>query len=171
MNEIKNFQVIIKIFLLPEFKILPLKMILPGVTTFTQNDTVSALLEKAKMADNIEILGQVTQEELKNYYQKAKLFIFPSFHESFGFPPLEAMACGTPVIVSNVTALPEVCGDAVLYIDPSSIVDITEKLQLLLSDSVLRDSYSTKGLEHIKPYTWEKTAKAHLKIFKEVEEK
>jgi glycosyltransferase involved in cell wall biosynthesis len=146
-------------------------MILPGVSTFTQNDTVTTLLSKAQKAKNIKIIDQVTQEELKNYYQKAKLFVFPSFHESFGFPPLEAMACGTPVIVSNVTALPEVCGDAALYVNPHSITDITEKLQLLLSDEALRKSYRAKGLEHVKQYTWERAARAHLNIFKEVDVK
>ncbi len=171
MNEIKNFQTVIEIFLMPEFKETPLKMILLGVSTFTQNDTVVVLLGKAKTAENIEIIDQVSQNELKNYYQQAKLFIFPSFHESFGFPPLEAMACGTPVIVSNTTALPEVCGDAALYIDPYSIEDIIEKLLLLLSDRSLREFYRVKGLEHIKQYTWERAAQAHLKIFNEVLQK
>ena len=168
MNEIKNFQTVIKIFLLPEFKMVPLKMILPGISTFTQNNTIIELLKKAKKAKNINIIDNITQEALKNYYQAAKIFLFPSFHESFGFPPLEAMASGTPVIVSNTTALSEVCGDAALYVNPYSVEDIIEKLQLLLSDNLLRESYRYKGLEHIRQYTWDKAAKAHLKIFNKV---
>ncbi len=164
MNEIKNFQAVIKIFLLPEFKTIPLKMILPGVSTFTQNDTVTALLSKAQKAENIEIIDQVTQEELKTYYQKAKLFIFPSFHESFGFPPLEAMACGTPVIVSNVTALPEVCGDSAVYIDPDNIHDLSEKIHMTLKNDLLLQKLSSMGLSHVKKFTWEKAAREYLNI-------
>lgn len=169
-NEIKNFQAVLQIFLTPEFKTTPLKMILPGVSTFTQETEISTLLQKAKGADNIEIINQVSQDELKTYYQNAKLFVFPSFHESFGFPPLEAMACGTPVIVSNVTALPEICGDAVLYVNPYSTKDIAEKIQSLLSDTLLQEQYIAKGLAHVKQYTWEDAAKAHLKVLKKLVE-
>lgn len=168
MNEIKNFQAVLKIFLMPEFKKMPLKMVLPGVSTFTQNQTISTLLDKARSADNIEIIASVKQNELINCYQNAKLFLFPSFHESFGFPPLEAMACGTAVIVSDRTALPEVCGDAALYVDPDNIEEIAEKIKVLLADRSLQAAYIAKGLTHVKAYTWEDAAEAHLNVFKEV---
>lgn len=166
MNEIKNFQAVLKIFLLPEFRTTPLKMILPGVSTFTQNEAISALLDKAKLAANIDMIDQVKQDELKHYYQRAKLFIFPSFHESFGFPPLEAMACGTPVIVSDRTALPEVCGDAAIYTDPDNINDIAEKIQMVLGDESLQKELIAKGLKHVKQFTWEKAAQKYVKVFK-----
>jgi len=168
MNRIKNFQVLLDIFLTPEFKNIGLKMILPNASTFSNNEYVNTLIRRAKEAANIDIIDQVDQDELKTYYQKATLFVFPSFHESFGFPPLEAMACGTPVIVSNVTALPEVCGDSALYVDPNSREDIAEKIQLLFWDTSLLEKYREKGLAHVKIYTWEDAAKAHLKVFKEV---
>lgn len=171
MNEIKNFQALLKIFLTPEFKTTPLKMILPGISSFTQETEISSLLKKVESANNIEIIDSVSQHDLKIYYQNAKLFVFPSFHESFGFPPLEAMACGTPVIISNVTALPEICGNTALYVDPYSTKDIAEKIQLLLSDTSLQEQYIAKGLTHVKQYTWEKAAKAHIIFFKEVLEK
>ena len=169
MNEIKNFQTVIEIFLQPEFKEIPLKMILPGFSTFSQNLKTSQLLSKAKKSDNIEIINLVDQNTLRTYYQNAKLFLFPSFHESFGFPPLEAMACGTPVIVSNTTALPEVSGNAAVYVDPYSVTDITEKLQLLLTDKALRNTYRKKGLSHVKQFTWDNTALKHIKIFNSIE--
>lgn len=168
MNSIKNFQVLLEIFLTPEFKNMNLKMILPNASTFSEDEHINTLIQNTKASTNINIIDQVSQEELKRYYQNAKLFVFPSFHESFGFPPLEAMACGTPVIVSNVTALPEICGDAALYIDPHSKEDIAKKIQLLFSDASLQKEYIAKGLTHVKMYTWEKTAKEHLKIFKKV---
>ncbi len=166
MNEIKNFQAVLQIFLMPEFKTTPLKMVLPGFSTFTQNKTITTLLDQAKKSDNIEIIDEVDQEKLRTYYQDARLFVFPSFHESFGFPPLEAMACGTPLIVSNATALPEVCRDAALYVDPHNIKEIAEKIELLLSNISLQDEYIDKGLKHVKQYTWKKAAKAYLHILK-----
>lgn len=168
MNRIKNFQVLLEIFLTPALKNIDLKMVLPNASTFSEDKHINTLIQKAKASANIDIIDQVSQEELKMYYQNAKLFIFPSFHESFGFPPLEAMACGTPVIVSNVTALPEVCGDAALYVDPNSKEDIAEKIQLLFSNTSLLEQYRAKGLAHVKMYSWEDAAKAHLKVFKEV---
>ena len=168
MNRIKNFQVLLEIFLAPEFKNIDLKMILPNASTFSDDAHINTLIKRSKEAGNIDIIDQVNQDELKTYYQNAKLFVFPSFHESFGFPPLEAMACGTPVIVSNVTALPEVCGDAALYVDPYSMEDISKKIQLLLSDTSLQEEYIVKGLAHVKTYTWKGAAKAHLKKFKEM---
>lgn len=168
MNRIKNFQVLLEIFLAPEFKNIDLKMILPNASTFSNDEHINTLIKNAKDSDNIDIIDHVNQDELKAYYQNAKLFIFPSFHESFGFPPLEAMACGTPIVVSNVTALPEVCGGAALYVDPYSTEDIGEKIQLLLSDISLQEEYIAKGLAHVKIYTWKDAAKVHLKKFKEM---
>jgi len=125
-------------------------------------------LDEAKLAENIEIIGSVSQAELISHYQNAKLFVFPSFHESFGFPPLEAMACGTPVIVSDKTALPEVCGDAAIYVDPHDITDIAQKIRMILNDESLQQKLIAKGLEHVKAFTWEKTAKEYLKTFKNI---
>jgi len=168
MNSIKNFQVLLELFLTPEFKNMNLKMILPNASTFSEDAYINTLIQNARASANIDIIDRVNQDELKVYYQNAKLFVFPSFHESFGFPPLEAMACGTPVIVSNVTALPEVCGDAALYVDPHSRENIAEKIKLLFYDISLQEHYIAKGLAHVQTYTWEAAAKAHLKVFKEI---
>jgi len=168
MNKIKNFQVLLEIFLSPGFKNIHLKMILPNASTFSNDECINTLIKRSKEANHIEIIDQLNQDELKNYYQNAKLFVFPSFHESFGFPPLEAMACGTPVIVSNVTALPEVCGDAALYIDPNNTNDIKEKILLLLKDKTLQEDIISKGCERVKYFTWGKAAKKHIHIFQKI---
>jgi glycosyltransferase involved in cell wall biosynthesis len=167
MNRIKNFQVLLEIFLTPEFKNIDLKMILPNASTFSDDEHINTLIRRAKEAANIDIIDQVNQDELKTYYQNAKLFVFPSFHESFGFPPLEAMACGTPVIVSNVTALPEVCGDAAVYIDPNDIHDLSEKIQMTLKNDILLQKLASMGLLHAKKFTWEKAACEYLNILQE----
>lgn len=79
-------------------------------------------------SDNIEFLGRVNDEELINLYQNATAFIFPSFYEGFGIPPLEAQSCGCPVISSNAASMPEVLAESVLYFDPHSLEDMSEKL-------------------------------------------
>jgi glycosyltransferase involved in cell wall biosynthesis len=113
-------------------------------------------------------VGYVTDSELKSLYKNAGCFVFPSLYEGFGLPPIEAMSVGCPVIVSNAASLPEVCGDAALYVDPYSPEDIAEKIKLLLSDDKLREELRRKGLERAKMFSWEKCAKEMLKVIEEV---
>lgn len=120
------------------------------------------------MYNNVHFLGRVSDEELVQYYSNALIFIYPSFYEGFGFPPLEAMACGTPVICSNITSLPEVGGDAVVYCDPYNIQDIKEKIELVLNDASLQEELKVKGLERAQSFSWDKSAKGHMDVFEEV---
>jgi glycosyltransferase involved in cell wall biosynthesis len=168
MNEIKNFQSVIKAFNQLKHVDIELKMIMPVMGTFSSNKEVDLLIANAKINKKIEIIDFVDQDKLKKIYQKAKLFIFPSFHESFGLPPLEAMACGTPVIVSNIGALPEVCSDSVLYIDPYNVDDIVKKMEILLSDEDLQKKLVETGLNRVKQFSWQNSAKEHIKVFEEV---
>lgn len=131
-----------------------------------QNNEIFQLIEDNK--DIIIYLGYVTDQELVALYNKASCFVYPSFYEGFGLPPLEAMACGTPVVCSNVASLPEVCGDAVVYCDPYSVEDIKNKINYILSDNNLQNEFSLKGLEQSKKFTWEKSAQEHIKIFSEL---
>ncbi len=94
------------------------------------------------------------------------MFVYPSFYEGFGFPPLEAMSCGLPVICSNVSSLPEVVSDAALLIDPGKSEEITFAMHSLLSDNLLADFLRKKGLERAVFFSWEKAAKSYLDIFK-----
>lgn len=120
------------------------------------------------LPNNVKYIGYVTDEELKALYEGSIGFVYPSFYEGFGLPPLEAMACGCPVIVSNVASLPEVCGDAALYVDPYSPEDIAKKIKLLLSDDKLREELKRKGLERAKLFSWEKCAQETIKVIEEV---
>lgn len=121
-----------------------------------------------RLADRIKFTGFVDNQILKQYIANADALVFPSLYEGFGLPPLEAMACGCPLIVSNVSSLPEVCGDAALYIDPYSSEDIAEKIKLLLSDDKLREELRRKGLERAKMFSWEKCAEETIKVIEEV---
>ncbi len=141
------------------------KLVLAGFKGW-ENEDIMQIIEKNK--DFITYLGYITDEELAGVYNKASCFVYPSFYEGFGLPPLEAMACGTPVICSNVSSLPEVGGEAVVYCDPYSIEDIKSKIELVLLDKNLQKELSVKGLEQAKKFTWEKSAQAHIKIFNEL---
>jgi glycosyltransferase involved in cell wall biosynthesis len=102
------------------------------------------------------ILEYLPREDLTYLYRGAYCLVFPSLYEGFGLPPLEAMGYGCPVITSNVSSLPEVCGDAALYIDPYNVEDIADKLNLIIGDPILRDSLSTKGIQQAKLFEMEK---------------
>lgn len=118
--------------------------------------------------DKIEFVGYPRDDRLKELYRNALLLVFPSLYEGFGFPPLEAMACGCPVVVSKVASLPEVCGDAAYYVDPHDIEGIAEGIYKVLADGTLRQSLIEKGLERAQFFSWEKSAREHIKVFEEV---
>jgi glycosyltransferase involved in cell wall biosynthesis len=141
------------------------KLILTGFKGW-QNQEIVSLISQNK--DYIDYLGYISDEELVAVYNLATLFVYPSFYEGFGLPVLEAMACGTPVVCSNATSIPEVGGDAVVYCDPYNVDDITEKIEMLLNDEILQKDMIKKGLERAKQFTWEKSYKKHLEFFKNV---
>ncbi len=108
-------------------------------------------------ADVIE-LGYVAQEDMAALVSGAEALLFATRYEGFGIPPLEAMACGTPVIASRVTSLPEVCGDAALYVDPERIDDIARAMHRIVVDLALRADLSERGLAHVARFSWRTTA-------------
>ncbi len=130
-----------------------------------ENMEIMSLIEANQQY--IEYLGYISDVELAMTYNKASLFLFPSFYEGFGLPVIEAMACGIPVITSNVASLPEVGGDAVVYCDPYSVEDIKQKIELVLSDEALQKQMIRKGLARAKEFSWEKSAQEHIKVFEE----
>jgi glycosyltransferase involved in cell wall biosynthesis len=130
------------------------------------NDDVMKEIEKEK--NNIRYLGYLNDEELAHVYNLASLFIYPSLYEGFGIPPLEAMACGTAVISSDAASLPEVCDDAAIYINPNDYMDIAKKIELLVANQDKMNELISKGLKRVKNFTWEKSAKKHLKVFNKV---
>lgn len=122
----------------------------------------------APLPDTVKYMGYVNDSQLRTLYEHAACFIFPSFYEGFGLPPLEAMTCGCPVIVSHAASLPEVCGDAALYCDPGNPADIADKIRLIMSDPQLRATMRQKGLERAERFTWEKCAAETFDVIKGV---
>ena len=119
------------------------------------SDKVAQSLSVA-LGSRIHFTGKVDQEILEQYFAHAACLTFPSLYEGFGLPPLEAMAAHCPVISSNAGPMPEVCGDAVLYFDPHNPQQLAEKLQIVLSDDVMRNSLITRGQSHVKSFTWDR---------------
>lgn len=105
-------------------------------------------------------------EDLPNLYSAATMFIFPSLWEGFGIPVIEAMACGTPVITSNSSCLPEIAGGAALLVDPYSVDEITGAMEKINSDGVLQRSLSTAGIERTRQFAWRRTAEQSLEVYK-----
>ena len=113
-------------------------------------------------------VGYVTDEQLKALYENAFCFIYSSYYEGFGLPPLEAMACGCPVILSDRTSLPEVGGDAVLYIDPEQPIQIVNHVNRILKNPSLREKMITNGYKQAEKFTWEKALEEFLGLIEEV---
>ncbi len=117
--------------------------------------SLKLLNENNLLKDNVIFTGFIEKEELVQLYKNAAALVFPSLYEGFGIPPVEAMACGCPVISSDAASLPEVCDDAVLYINPHDIKDIAEKMLLFLSDNEIKSNLIEKGKENIKRFSLE----------------
>lgn len=124
------------------------------------------LVNELGLRKEIIFTGHVPNKDLPAIYCGAELLVYPSIYEGFGLPVLEAMACGTPVITSNVSSLPEVAGDAALLISPNDVEELTEAINRLLSDSELRKEFAKRGLERAKLFSWEKTARETLQVYK-----
>ena len=110
----------------------------------------------------------VSERELARYYSSARLLAYPSLYEGFGLPPLEAMACGCPVVTSNVSSLPEVVGDAGITVDPNDTDGLAQAMRRVLTDSKLREDMIKKGLEQAKKFSWEKAAEQTLEVYHKV---
>ena len=128
------------------------------------------LVSELRLEKKVRFLGRVSELELVTLYSMADVFAFPSFFEGFGVPPLEAMACGAPVITSNTSSLPEVVGDAALLIDPNDTHALAHAIMRLLADAQLSAELRQKGYERAKCYTWPESARKMLSIYQRLYE-
>jgi glycosyltransferase involved in cell wall biosynthesis len=126
-------------------------------------------VEALGLSETVVFTGYVSDEKLPALFKWADIFIFPSLYEGFGLTPLEAMACGVPVITSHRSSLPEVVGDAALYLEePRDPQEIADKVEVLLRDTGLQRKLVERGKEQVKLFTWEKAAQQVLEIYREV---
>ncbi len=163
----KNIPLLINSFYKLLNKGIKIKLVLIGIHGYGFNEILN-IIKKLGISKDVLLLGYVPTEDLIKFYNAADLFVFPSLYEGFGLPPLEAMACGCPVITSNTSSLPEVVGDAGIMVDPYNSTDLTDKMYRILTNESLRNDLSNKSLNQAKKFSWKKTAKETWKIYEKV---
>lgn len=122
----------------------------------------------ARARERIMMTGHLHDNELPDFYSFCEVFAFPSLYEGFGMPPLEAMACGAPVVTSKTSSLPGVVGDAAVMIDPESERDLAAALRRVLRDAALRDDLRHRGIKRAAMFSWDATAAETLKLYKQI---
>ena len=143
-------------------------LVLVGKNAWLFDESIEAASNYG-VEDRVHFTGFVPDEDLPALYSSAKFFVYPSFFEGFGLPPLEAMQCGTPVIVCDRTSLPEVVGDAGIKVDPYNVPAIAEAIKRLNADGKLRDELRLKGLDQAKKFSWKRAARETLDVFEKVD--
>lgn len=128
---------------------------------------IPALIEELGLEQRVRLVGYVAERgDLPAFYSAADAFVFPSFYEGFGLPVLEAMKCGCPVISSDRTSLPEVGGEAVVYVNPEDVEDIAKALRRVLSDARLREELRGKGLSQARKFSWAECARVTMDVYR-----
>jgi glycosyltransferase involved in cell wall biosynthesis len=144
-----------------------LPLVLAGKGTWRYTEAAEEM-ERLGVKNDVIQLGHVAYSDLPYLYSGADVFVFASFYEGFGFPPLEAMACGTAVVTSNMTSIPEMVGEAAVLVDPYSPESIAEALRKVLSNEEFKKELIRKGLERVTKFSWEKTAEKTLSVYEQV---
>ena len=140
------------------------QLVLVGKNAWLYDETLQ-LLKDRDVGASIVLTGYVPESDLPALYSGALCFVYPSYFEGFGLPPLEAMKCGAAVIVGNKTSLPEVVGDAALMIDPFDVNSIAAAIQKVISDSDFRSELRVKGIQRAKQFDWKETARRTLAVY------
>lgn len=133
-----------------------------------KNSDIYSTVKKIGVEDKVRFAGYIDKDDISAVYSMATVFVYPSLYEGFGLPILEAMACGTPVITSNTSSMPEVAGTAAEFITPTDTEEITEALRRVLEDETLMLDMRRRGLERSSKFTWERCARETLEVYKKV---
>ena len=148
---------------------IPHHLVLAGPQDSAWDQATRFVVEK-NISGRVHLLGHVHRtENLVDLYNGAALFVFPSFYEGWTSPPLEAMACGTPVITSNCSSLPETVENAAIQVHPGNIEELSHEMKNVLNDQSVRNDLIKKGLEHASFHTWEKAAKKLISVFNDIQ--
>ncbi|MFA5961885.1 MAG: glycosyltransferase family 1 protein [Parcubacteria group bacterium] len=144
--------------------ILKYKLVLAGSPGWL-GEEIFAEIERSEFREKIILPGFIADEDKAYVYNLSALFIYTSFFEGFGFPPLEAMRCGVPVIAANNSSLPEICADSAILIDPHKPEEILEAIKQILKNKDLREKLINRGIKKAQEFTWKKTAEKTLELF------
>lgn len=131
------------------------------------SDDLMAYLDGSKIRDRVLFTGHLSDDDLRALYSSCRVFVYPSLYEGFGLPLLEAMACGAPVVTSNVGSIVETVGDAARLVSPTEVDDLAHALTSLLNDPREREHLSAAGLKHVKKFSWERTAAATWEVYQQ----
>jgi glycosyltransferase involved in cell wall biosynthesis len=142
------------------------KLVLAGRGTWTSPDIVDTMA-RLHLRDYVIELGHVDADDLPALYSGARMLAFPSLLEGFGLPVIEAMACGTPVLTSNVSCLPEIAGNAALLVNPYSVSDLADGMYRIFTDMPLRETLLARGLERAQAFSWRQTARQTLAVYQQ----
>ncbi len=142
-------------------------LVIAGGKGWMMDDFVSFIKEKG-LKDRVCLTGYLEDQDLCGLYSTCRAFVYPSLYEGFGLPPLEAMACGAPVITSRTPALMETVDTAARLIDPEDVDDIARAMTEMLSDAQVREHYAELGKVHVKKFSWEQTALKTLEVYREL---
>jgi glycosyltransferase involved in cell wall biosynthesis len=143
------------------------QLVIAGGQGWKMDDFVSFIKQKG-VADRVCLTGYLGDEDLCALYSTCAAFIYPSLYEGFGLPPLEAMACGAPVITSSTAALLETVGSAARLVDPKDISDMAQAMTEMLSDGRAREHYAELGKAHVKKFSWEQTVQKTVEVYREL---
>ncbi len=146
---------------------LPHRLLIAGRKGWLYQPTLDHVAQMG-MSDAVDFLDYVPDAELPALFSACDAFVFPSLYEGFGLPPLEAMACGAPVVCSNTSSLPEVVGDAAVLFDPRDIGEIASAIERVVSDAALRDELRAKGIAQAAKFSWERAARETLAVYESV---
>lgn len=167
----KNLQRLVEAFNVwrrqPENGDLDHKLVMTGGKGWLYGDIFKRIQELG-LQDQIVFTGYVPEEDLPRIYNLAQALVYPSLYEGFGLPPLEAMACGTPVISSNCSSIPEVVGESGLLVDPLSVEELSAALQQVSQSSALRQELSQRGLQRARHFTWENCARLTMQVYNDL---
>lgn len=165
----KNITGLVKAFELIKDKIAHQLVIAGESRDFLEQEIKSGHLSRRSLEGNrISVTGYLDDQKLQQLMSRAEVFVYPSLYEGFGFPPLEAMRCGCPVIVSNSSSLPEVCGEAAYYVKPNNPQEIAAALSDVLTNRDLREQMIQQGFSQVRNYRWDISTARHLKLFEKM---
>ncbi|MHA1568885.1 MAG: glycosyltransferase family 4 protein [Alphaproteobacteria bacterium] len=168
MQPRKNLRTLISAFArMTRARDLPHELVLAGGHGWLTGD-LTAYAGSKRVADRLRYLGSVPQDDLPALYSSATALVYPSWYEGFGLPPLEAMACGLPVVASTAASIREVVGDAGLLVDPNDIEGLARAMARVIDEPRLRDELARSGRERAQQFSWEECARATYAVYQRV---
>lgn len=144
------------------------KLVIAGMIYYTYFGELQAVIQKYRLEKDVIFLDYIPEADLPLLYSAATLLVHPSLYEGFGLPPLEAMACGTPVVYADTSSMTELIGKAGVSVTPASPEALAEGIRTLLEDQQLRESYAVKGIQHVQRYAWQEVAQQTLQLYREL---